>query len=91
MVARCDHRGPFHRGQIEIAFPQANVGANLSALLATALTEKPGQSVIVKKPGADTTTAAAAVAKLQSDGFNLLLASSYMLTLNPVIRQTQGP
>jgi ribulose-bisphosphate carboxylase large chain len=35
MVARRGHRGPFHRGQIEIAFPQANVGANLPTLLAT--------------------------------------------------------
>lgn len=51
MVARRDHRAPFQRGQIEIAFPQANVGANLSTLLAKALTEKPGQSVIVKKTG----------------------------------------
>jgi len=32
---RRGQRGPFHRGEIEIAFPVANVGANLSTLLAT--------------------------------------------------------
>ncbi len=34
-VARRGHRGPYHRGLVEIAFPQANVGHNLPALLAT--------------------------------------------------------
>jgi ribulose-bisphosphate carboxylase large chain len=32
---RRGQRGPFHRGEVEIAFPVANVGANLPALLAT--------------------------------------------------------
>lgn len=34
-VARHTHSGVFHRAEIEIAFPVANVGANLSTLLAT--------------------------------------------------------
>lgn len=34
-VARHAHGGVFHRAEIEIAFPVANVGANLSTLLAT--------------------------------------------------------
>ena len=34
-VARNGHSGVFHRGEIEIAFPCANVGANLPALLTT--------------------------------------------------------
>jgi ribulose-bisphosphate carboxylase large chain len=34
-VDRHAHSGVFHRAEIEIAFPIANVGANLSALLAT--------------------------------------------------------
>lgn len=34
-VARRGVVGPFHRGEIEIAFPIANVGANLSSLMAT--------------------------------------------------------
>jgi ribulose-bisphosphate carboxylase large chain len=34
-VDRHPHGGVFHRAEIEIAFPIANVGANLSALLAT--------------------------------------------------------
>lgn len=32
---RAGQRGPYHRGQIEIAFPVANVGNNLPTLLAT--------------------------------------------------------
>jgi ribulose-bisphosphate carboxylase large chain len=35
MVERQGHAGVFHRGEIEIAFPVENVGANLTALLAT--------------------------------------------------------
>lgn len=34
-VDRQPHGGVFHRAEIEIAFPEANVGANLSSLLAT--------------------------------------------------------
>src|SRR4029434_722785 len=34
-VDRHPHGGVFHRAEIEIAFPVANVGANLSSLLAT--------------------------------------------------------
>lgn len=36
-VARHPHGGVFHRAEIDIAFPVANVGANLSSLLATAV------------------------------------------------------
>jgi ribulose-bisphosphate carboxylase large chain len=35
LVERRGHSGPFHRGEIEIAFPVDNVGANLPTLLAT--------------------------------------------------------
>lgn len=35
LVERRGHGGPFHRGEIEIAFPVDNVGANLPTLLAT--------------------------------------------------------
>ncbi|MBJ2139969.1 ribulose-bisphosphate carboxylase large subunit family protein [Delftia acidovorans] len=34
-VDRQPHGGVFHRAEIDIAFPEANVGANLSSLLAT--------------------------------------------------------
>src|SRR4029450_10651934 len=34
-VDRHPHGGVFHRAEVEIAFPVANVGANLSSLLAT--------------------------------------------------------
>ena len=78
---------------IKLIVPFAPGGATdiLGRLLATALTDKLGQSVIVEnKPGAGTALAAAAVAKMPGDGYNLLLASSSTLTLNPVVRQTLG-
>ena len=78
---------------IKLIVPFAPGGATdiLGRLLATALTDKLGQSVIVEnKPGAGTALAAAAVAKMPPDGYNLLLASSSTLTLNPVVRQTLG-
>ena len=78
---------------IKLIVPFAPGGATdiLGRLLATALTEKLGQSVIVEnKPGAGTSLAASAVAKMPADGYNLLLASSSTLTLNPVVRQTLG-
>ena len=78
---------------IKLIVPFAPGGATdiLGRLLATALTEKLGQPVIVEnKPGAGTSLAASAVAKMPADGYNLLLASSSTLTLNPVVRQTLG-
>jgi tripartite-type tricarboxylate transporter receptor subunit TctC len=78
---------------IKLIVPFAPGGATdiLGRLLATALTEKLGQSVIVEnKPGAGTSLAASAVARMPADGYNLLLASSSTLTLNPVVRQTLG-
>ena len=78
---------------IKLIVPFAPGGATdiLGRLLATALTEKLGQSVIVEnKPGAGTALAASAVAKMPADGYNLLLASSSTLTLNPVVRQALG-
>ena len=78
---------------IKLIVPFAPGGATdiLGRLLATALTEKLSQSVIVEnKPGAGTSLAASAVARMPADGYNLLLASSSTLTLNPVVRQTLG-
>jgi tripartite-type tricarboxylate transporter receptor subunit TctC len=78
---------------IKLIVPFAPGGATdiLGRLLATALTDKLGQSVVVEnKPGAGTALASSAVAKMPADGYNLLLASSSMLTLNPVVRQTLG-
>ena len=78
---------------VKLIVPFAPGGATdiLGRLLATALTDKLGQSVIVEnKPGAGTALAASAVAKMPADGYNLLLASSSTLTLNPVVRQNLG-
>lgn len=35
LVERRGHKGPYHRDEVEIAFPVDNVGANLPTLLAT--------------------------------------------------------
>ena len=78
---------------IKLIVPFAPGGATdiLGRLLAVALTNKLGQTVIVEnKPGAGTALAAAAVARLPADGYSLLLASSSTLTLNPVVRQNLG-
>ena len=78
---------------IKLIVPFAPGGATdiLGRLLAAALTDKLGQSVIVEnRPGAGTALAASAVAKMPADGYNLLLASSSTLTLNPVVREAPG-
>ena len=78
---------------IKLIVPFAPGGATdiLGRLLAVALTNKLGQTVIVEnKPGSGTALAAAAVARLPADGYSLLLASSSTLTLNPVVRQNLG-
>lgn len=78
---------------IKLIVPFAPGGATdiLGRLLAVALTDKLGQTVIVEnKPGAGTALAATAVAKVPADGYSLLLASSSTLTLNPVVRQNLG-
>lgn len=74
---------------IRLVVPFAPGGATdiLGRLLATAMSEKLGQPVVVEnKPGAATVVAAAAVAKAPPDGYTLLLGASTTLTLNPAVR-----
>ena len=74
---------------VKLVIPFAAGGATdvLGRLLAVAMQEKLGQSVVVEnKPGAGTVLAASLVAKAPADGYTLLLASNSTLVLNPVIR-----
>jgi tripartite-type tricarboxylate transporter receptor subunit TctC len=78
---------------VKLIVPFAPGGATdiLGRLLAIELANQLGQSVVVEnKPGAGTALAASAVAKMPADGYNLLLASSSTLTLNPALRQSLG-
>lgn len=74
---------------IKFLIPFAPGGATdiLGRLLATALSEKLGQPVVVEnRPGAGTVVAAGQVAKAAPDGYTLLAGASTTLTLNPAIR-----
>lgn len=76
---------------IRLVVPFAPGGATdiLARMLATAMGEKLGQTMIVEnKPGAATVVAASAVAKAPPDGYTLLLGASTTLTLNPAVRPT---
>ncbi len=75
---------------LKLVVPYAAGGATdiLGRLLATALSEKLKQPVIVEnKPGAGTAVAASAVAKSPADGYTLLLGTNATLTLGPAIRK----
>lgn len=81
---------PYPDKPVRLVIPFAAGGATdvLGRLLAIAMQEKLGQSVVVEnKPGAGTVLAASQVAKAPADGYTLLLASNSTLVLNPVIRE----
>ena len=83
-------QGAYPDKPVKLVIPFAAGGATdvLGRLLAVAMQDKLGQSVVVEnKPGADTVLAAAQVAKAAPDGYTLLLASNSTLVLNPVIRE----
>ncbi len=68
-------------------FPPGGGGDAQARLLAQALGEKLGQSVIVdNRPGAGTAIGAAYVANARPDGYTLLLSSNSTYTMNPAIR-----
>ena len=74
---------------IKFVIPYAAGGATdiLGRLLASGLSEKLGQPVLVEnRPGAGTVLAAGQVAKAAPDGYTLLAGASTTLTLNPAIR-----
>ena len=74
---------------IKFVIPYAAGGATdiLGRLLASGLSEKLGQPVVVEnRPGAGTVLAAGQVAKAAPDGYTLLAGASTTLTLNPAIR-----
>ena len=74
---------------IKFVIPYAAGGATdiLGRLLATGLSEKLGQPVVVEnRPGAGTVLAAGQVAKAAPDGYTLLAGASTTLTLNLAIQ-----
>lgn len=82
---------PDHAVKLIVPFAPGGATDILGRLLASALADKLGQPVVVEnRPGAGTALAAAALAKMPADGYNLLMASSSTLTINPAIRQTLG-
>ena len=75
---------------IKFVIPYAAGGAAdiLGRLLASGLSEKLGQPVVVEnRPGAGTVLAAGQVAKAAPDGYTLLAGASTTLTLNPANSQ----
>ena len=75
---------------IKFVIPYAAGGATdiLGRLLASGLSEKLGQPVVVEnRPGAGTVMAAGQVAKAAPDGYTLLAGASTTLTLNPANSQ----
>ncbi len=74
---------------VKLIVPFAPGGATdiLGRLLATGLSDKLGQPVIVEnRPGAGTVVAGGMVAKAPPDGYTLFLGASTTLTHNPAIR-----
>ena len=74
---------------VKLIVPFAPGGATdiLGRLLATGLSDKLGQPVIVEnRPGAGTVVAGGIVAKAPPDGYTLFLGASTTLTHNPAIR-----
>ena len=74
---------------IKLIVPFAPGGATdiLGRLLATGLSDKLGQPVIVEnRPGAGTVVAGGLVAKAPPDGYTLFLGASSTLTFNPALR-----
>ncbi|MFC5522061.1 Bug family tripartite tricarboxylate transporter substrate binding protein [Polaromonas jejuensis] len=82
---------PDHPIRLVVPFAPGGATDILARLLATAMGDKLGQTMIVEnRPGAATVVAASAVAKAPPDGYTLLLGASTTLTLNPALRSNLG-
>jgi tripartite-type tricarboxylate transporter receptor subunit TctC len=78
---------PDHAVKLVVPFAPGGATDILGRLLATGLSERLGQPVVVEnRPGAGTVVAGGLVAKAAPDGYTLLLGASTTLTLNPAIR-----
>jgi len=78
---------PDHAIKLVVPFAPGGATDILGRLLATGLSDKLGQPVIVEnRPGAGTVVAGGLVAKAPPDGYTLLLGASTTLTHNPAIR-----
>lgn len=76
---------------LKLIIPYAPGGATdtLGRVLALALGEKLGQSVVVEnKPGAGTALGAGILASATPDGYTLMLGANSTLTINPVVRKS---
>ena len=91
LAAASTHAQTYPDRPVKLVVPFAPGGATdiLGRLLATGLSDKLGQPVVVEnRPGAGTVVAGGLVAKAPPDGYTLLLGASTTLTLNPAIRAT---
>ena len=80
---------PDHTIKLVVPFAPGGATDILGRLLASALGDKLGQSMIVEnRPGAGTAVAGGQVAKAPADGYTLFLGSSSTLSMNPVVRKT---
>lgn len=80
---------PDHAIKLVVPFAPGGATDILGRLLATGLSDRLGQPVVVEnRPGAGTVVAGGLVAKAAPDGYTLLLGASTTLTLNPAIRAT---
>ena len=72
--------------RLYVGFPAGGGPDLIARILASKLTERWGQPVVVEnRPGASGSIAADVVAKAQPDGYSLILSSSGPMTLNPMI------
>ncbi|HLU00701.1 MAG TPA: tripartite tricarboxylate transporter substrate binding protein [Burkholderiaceae bacterium] len=73
--------------KLVVPFPPGGATDSLGRVLATAMGDELGQSVVVEnRPGAGTVVAASAVSKSPADGYTLFLGASSTLMHNLVLR-----
>jgi len=80
---------PDHSIRLVVPFAPGGATDILGRALATALSHRLGQPVVVdNKPGAGTVLGAGVVAKAPADGYTLLLGANTTYTLNPALRES---
>ena len=78
---------PTHALQLVIPFPPGGATDIVGRLMAKALGDKLGQSVVAdNRAGAGTIVGAGYVAKANPDGYTLLISSGTTFTVNPAIQ-----
>ena len=83
--ARAQEAWPARPVKLVVPYPPGGNADNVARLLATQLSDRLGQQVIIdNRPGAGGTIGAAAVAKAPADGYTLLLDAT-AFTVNPAL------